>query len=163
MLRSEAPVYEIPDQPDLWFVTTWSLVREALLDPERFSNVLPPARRDTPPVEVLEEIEAIRAQGFPYTPALGTNDLPQHTRNRRMINRAFTPRAIAWMDILVYEVADQRWRGRSMTALTRIGHCPHGGCRVRRDNRAVPASDDGRPLGLVVRGGPARAHCRGGP
>jgi cytochrome P450 len=107
MLRAEAPVYEIPDQPGLWFVTTWSLVREALLDPERFSNVLPPARRDTPPAEVLEEIEAIRAQGFPYTPALGTNDPPQHTRYRRMINRAFTPRAIAWMDPLVNEVADQ--------------------------------------------------------
>lgn len=107
MLRSEAPVYEIPGQPGLWFVTTWALVREALLDPARFSNVLPPARRDTPPPEVADEIEAIRAQGFPYTPALGTNDPPQHTRYRRMINRAFTPRAIAWMDPLVNEVADQ--------------------------------------------------------
>lgn len=107
MLRADAPVYEIPGQPGLWFVTTWALVREALLDPARFSNVLPPARRDTPPPEVADEIEAIRAQGFPYTPALGTNDPPQHTRYRRMINRAFTPRAISWMDPLVNEVADQ--------------------------------------------------------
>lgn len=107
MLRAEAPVYEIPGQPGLWFVTSWSLVREALLDPRRFSNMLPPARRDTPPAEVLEEVEAIRAQGFAYTPALGTNDPPQHTRYRKMINRAFTPRAIAWMDPLVNEVADQ--------------------------------------------------------
>ena len=45
MLREECPVYEIPGQPGLYFVTTWSLVREALLDPSRFSNVLPPARR----------------------------------------------------------------------------------------------------------------------
>ena len=107
MLRDEAPVYEIPGMPGLYFVTTWGLVREALLDPVRFSNVLPPARRDTPPPEVAEEVEAIRAQGFPYTPALGTNDPPQHSRYRKMINRAFTPRAIAWMDPLVNEVADQ--------------------------------------------------------
>jgi len=111
MLRSEAPVYEIPGQPGLYFVTTWALVREALLDPQRFSNVLPPARRDTPPPEVAAEVEAIRAQGFPYTPALGTNDPPQHTRYRKMINRAFTPRAIAWMDPLVNEVADQIAQG----------------------------------------------------
>ncbi len=107
MLRAEAPVYEIPDQPGLYFVTTWGLVREALLDPGRFSNVLPPARRTEPPAEVVDEIEAIRAQGFPYTPALGTNDPPQHTRYRKMINRAFTARAIAWMEPLVNEVADQ--------------------------------------------------------
>ena len=111
MLRAEAPVYEIPGQPGLYFVTTWALVKEALLDPARFSNVLPPARRDTPPPEVAAEVEAIRAQGFPYTPALGTNDPPQHTRYRKMINRAFTPRAIAWMDPLVNEVADQIAQG----------------------------------------------------
>jgi cytochrome P450 len=107
MLRSEAPVYEIPDQPGLYFITTWALVREALMDPATYSNVLPPARRTEPPAEAMEEIEAIRAQGFPYTPALGTNDPPQHTRYRKMINRAFTVRALAWMEPLVDEVADQ--------------------------------------------------------
>ena len=107
MLRESAPVYEIPDQPGLYFVTTWALVREALLDPARYSNVLPPARRDLPPEEIREEIAAIRAQGYPYTPALGNNDAPKHTRYRKLINRAFTPRAIAWMEPLVDEVADQ--------------------------------------------------------
>lgn len=107
MLRADAPVYEIPDQPGLYFVTTWALVREALMDPGRFSNVLPPARRTEPPAEVAAEIEEIRAQGFPYTPALGTNDPPQHTRYRKMINRAFTVRAISWMSPLVDDVADQ--------------------------------------------------------
>ena len=107
MLREECPVYEIPGQPGLYFVTTWSLVRQALLDPGRFSNVLPPARRTEPPEEVRAEIEAIRAQGFPYTPALGTNDPPAHTRYRKMVNRAFTVRTLAWMEPLVDDVADQ--------------------------------------------------------
>ena len=107
MLRHEAPVYPVPDIEGLWFVTTWDLVREALMDPTRFSNVMPPARRDVPPPEVADEVAALRAQGFPYTPALGTNDPPDHTRYRKMVNRAFTVRALAWMEPLVEEVSDQ--------------------------------------------------------
>lgn len=107
LLREQAPVYEIPDQPGLFFVTTWGLVREALMDPQRFSNVMPAARRDTPPPEVIDEVEALRAQGYPYRPALGTNDPPDHTRYRKMVNRSFTVRGLAWMEPLVDEVADQ--------------------------------------------------------
>jgi len=107
LLREQAPVYEIPDQPGLFFVTTWALVREALMDPQRFSNVMPAARRDTPPPEVIDEVEALRAQGYPYRPALGTNDPPDHTRYRKMVNRSFTVRGLAWMEPLVDEVADQ--------------------------------------------------------
>ena len=106
LLRSEAPVYEIPDTPGLFFVTTWSLVREALMDPARFSNVMPHARRTSPPAEVAADVGALRAQGYPYTPALGTNDPPQHTRYRKMVNRAFTVRSLTWMEPLVDEVAD---------------------------------------------------------
>ena len=106
LLRSEAPVYEIPDTPGLFFVTTWSLVREALMDPARFSNVMPHARRTSPPAEVAADVEALRAQGYPYTPALGTNDPPQHTRYRKMVNRAFPVRSLTWMEPLVDEVAD---------------------------------------------------------
>lgn len=106
MLREDAPVYEIPSQPGLFFITPWHLVREALLDPQRFSSLLPPARRTQPPPEVAEEVEAIRAQGFAYIPALGTNDPPVHTRYRKLVNRAFTVRSLAWMEPLVDEVAD---------------------------------------------------------
>lgn len=107
MLRAQAPVYEIPDNPGLYFVTTWGLVREALMDPERFSNVLPPKRRSDPPPEIAQEVAALRAQGFPYTPALGTNDPPVHTRYRKLVNRAFTVRQLAWMEPLVADVAAQ--------------------------------------------------------
>lgn len=107
MLRVEAPVYQIPDTPGLFFVTTWPLVREALMDPGRFSNVMPHARRTSPPPEAESQVQALRAQGYPYSPALGTNDPPQHTRYRKMVNRAFTVRSLAWMEPLVDEVADQ--------------------------------------------------------
>jgi len=107
VLRDQAPVYEIPSQPGLFFVTTWALVREVLMDPARFSSHLPAARRDTPPPEVAAEVEALRAKGFSYLPALGANDPPDHTRYRKMVNRAFTVRSLAWMEPLVDEVAEQ--------------------------------------------------------
>ena len=106
MLRREAPVYEIPETPGLFFVTTWPLVKAALLDPELFSNVMPPKRRTEPPAEVADEVAALRAQGFPYLPALGTNDPPAHTRYRKMVNRSFTARTLGWMEPLVDDVSD---------------------------------------------------------
>lgn len=103
-LRSKAPVSRVPGEQELWFVTTWELVREVLKDPGRYSNVFPPARRDTPPPEIAAEVEALRAQGLPYASALGTSDPPVHTQYRRMVNRAFTPRALAEMDGPVQDV-----------------------------------------------------------
>jgi cytochrome P450 len=124
MLRAEAPVYEIPDTPGLFFVTTWPLVREALMDPGRFSNIMPHARRTSPPPEAESQVQALRAQGYPYSPALGTNDPPQHTRYRKMVNRAFTVRSLAWMEPLVDEVADLISRGldEGVTARRAIGY-----------------------------------------
>ena len=88
-----------------WFVvTTMELVRTVLTDPELFSNAVP--RRSPPPAEVAAEVAAIRAQGPPSVPTLLLNDPPKHTRYRRMISRAFTPRALSWMEPLVARVAD---------------------------------------------------------
>lgn len=105
-LRREAPVARVPGETELWFVTTWDLVREALKRPDLYSNAFPPARRDTPPPEIADEVAALRAQGLPYTSALGTSDPPVHTRYRRMVNRAFTPRALAQMEPQVNAVVD---------------------------------------------------------
>ena len=107
MLRAEAPIYEIPDTPGLFFVTTWPYVREALMDPGLFSNLMPHARRTEPPAEVADAVAEIRSKGYPYTPALGNNDAPEHTRYRKLVNRSFTVRSLNWMEPLVDEVADQ--------------------------------------------------------
>lgn len=88
-----------------WFVvTTMELVRAVLTDPDLFSNAV--SRRTPPPVAVAAEVAAIRAQGPPSVPTLLLNDPPKHTRYRRMISRAFTPRALGWMEPLVARVAD---------------------------------------------------------
>jgi cytochrome P450 len=103
-LRASAPVCHLPEQG--WYmVTSMDLVREALRQPDLFANSVHSGRRTEPPAEVADEIASIRAQGFGYVPALGLNDAPAHTRYRRLVNRAFTPRAIAWMEPLVASVA----------------------------------------------------------
>lgn len=103
-LRAESPIYQVPGEP--WFmVTTMDLIRQVLRDPATYSNAVSTARRSEPPAEVAEEVAAIRAQGYLYRPALGLNDPPEHGRYRRLVNRAFTPRALAWMDPLVEQTA----------------------------------------------------------
>jgi cytochrome P450 len=102
-LRRRAPVHRAANG---WYVvTTMELARTVLTDPGLFSSAV--SRRTPPPPEVVDQVTAIRAQGLPYVPTLLLNDPPAHTRYRRMVTRAFTPRALAWMEPLVAYVADE--------------------------------------------------------
>lgn len=106
-LRTVDPVHYVADQG--WYmVTAMDLVREALRQPELYANSeVSSVRRTEPPAEIAAEIAAIRAQGFPYVPALSLNDPPAHTRYRRLISRAFTPRALSHMQAVVESVATE--------------------------------------------------------
>jgi cytochrome P450 len=103
-LRRTSPVQALVE-PGWYVVTTMDLVREVLTDPGRFSNQV--SRRTPPPPEVAETVAEIRAHGFPYVPTLLLNDPPLHTQYRRLVQRAFTPRALAWMEPLVANVAEE--------------------------------------------------------
>jgi cytochrome P450 len=104
LLRERAPVHAMAE-PGWYIVTTIELAREVLTDPARFSNQV--SRRTSPPAEVADEVAAIRSQGFGYVPTLLLNDPPAHTRYRRMVQRALTPRALAWMEPLIADVAEE--------------------------------------------------------
>jgi len=104
LLRERAPVHAMAE-PGWYIVTTIELAREVLTDPARFSNQV--SRRTPPPAEVADEVAAIRSRGFPYVPTLLLNDPPAHTRYRRMVQKALTPRALAWMDPLIADVAEE--------------------------------------------------------
>jgi cytochrome P450 len=103
-LRRSGAVRYLPGH-DWYLVTKAEAVREVLRDAERFSSQV--HKHTQPPAEVADEVAQIRAQGWPYTPALGTNDPPDHTRLRRLVQRAFTPRSLAWMEPLVRRTAEE--------------------------------------------------------
>jgi len=104
LLRERAPVHAMAE-PGWYIVTTIELAREVLTDPVRFSNQV--SRRTAPPAEVADEVAAIRSEGFGYVPTLLLNDPPAHTRYRRLVQKALTPRALAWMEPLIADVAEE--------------------------------------------------------
>ncbi|MFE3037057.1 cytochrome P450 [Streptomyces canus] len=98
-LRDTAPVHRIagPDGTPAWIVTRYDDVRAALADP-RLS---------------LDKRHATAGtyKGFSLPPALDANllnmDPPDHTRIRRLVGRAFTPRRIERLRGPIRNTADQ--------------------------------------------------------
>ena len=91
-----------------WFlVTTAELVREVLRDTATYSSAV--HKHASPPPEVAQQVSALRARGWPYTPGLGTTDPPVHTRHRKLVNQTFTPRGLAWMEPLVRQAGEATW------------------------------------------------------
>ncbi|MFJ9816366.1 cytochrome P450 [Streptomyces sp. NPDC101151] len=98
-LRDTAPVHRIsgPDGAPAWLVTRYDDVREALADP-RLS---------------LDKRHATAGthKGFALPPALDANllnmDPPDHTRIRRLVGHAFTPRRVQQLREPIRRTADQ--------------------------------------------------------
>ncbi|MGW6705088.1 cytochrome P450 family protein [Streptomyces sp. NPDC054956] len=98
-LRDSAPVCRITgtDGMPAWLVTRYDDVREALADP-RLS---------------LDKANAAEGsyRGFSLPPALDANllnmDAPDHTRIRKLVGRAFTPRRIEQLRTPIRETADR--------------------------------------------------------
>ncbi|MFJ7245044.1 cytochrome P450 [Kitasatospora sp. NPDC098652] len=98
-LRAEAPVHRVtgPDGLPVWLVTRYPDVRRALADPRL----------------ALDRSHAAPGnyRGFALPPALDANllnmDPPDHTRIRRLVGQAFTPRRIAALQAPVERVAEQ--------------------------------------------------------
>lgn len=94
LLRRERPVFYAP-QYDLWVVTRYEDVLRVLKEDETFSSRI--ALHSTPH-EPAPEVGRVLDQGWPEMPIIVESDPPLHTRIRRPISRAFTPRRIAEME-----------------------------------------------------------------
>lgn len=98
-LRADAPVHRVvgPDGLPFWLVTRYPDVRQALADPRL----------------ALDKAHATPGnyRGFALPPALDANllnmDPPDHTRIRRLVSQAFTPRRVAALRRPVERVAEQ--------------------------------------------------------
>lgn len=94
LMRSVRPVMRMPtpgfDGPGVWFLTRYRDVHDCLRDP-RFSadRVLAPIVRDN-----LERLPAFVQQSAQGVRSMLTMDPPDHTRLRKLVNKAFTPRRI---------------------------------------------------------------------
>ena len=100
-LRRDAPVTYVPGL-DLWVVTRYDDVVAVVKDDETFSSRN--ALRSSPR-EPLAEVRAVLAEGYPEMPIIVDSDPPLHTRIRRPITKAFTPRRIAELEPRIEAIA----------------------------------------------------------
>jgi cytochrome P450 len=93
-LRQHAPVYEVPGV-GLWVVSRHEDALSIFRNPQGFSSTV--------------YINAMVGEFNPFSPeapAMIASDPPDHTRLRKLVNRAFTPRRIAGMEAHIVEVTN---------------------------------------------------------
>jgi cytochrome P450 len=102
-MRAECPVFYVAAL-DLFLVTRYDLVCEVVRDPVTFSSAtirfnMPKSR------EEYKKVAAVIADGYPRIPTLLSADPPAHTRYRRFVSKAFSPKAIAGLEPLIRSIA----------------------------------------------------------
>ncbi len=95
-LRAEAPVVW-SEAANAFVVTRHAHVMEVVRDPARFSSAFGRASRPVP-ADWQQRIDAVIADGYPRVATLLTADPPAHTRYRRLVSKAFSPRSIGEME-----------------------------------------------------------------
>jgi cytochrome P450 len=97
-----------------WVVYSYDLCSEAAAKPEVFSNDFTALMGR----EADEDIQAILAEGWPDLPTLLTADHPVHTRNRKLVNLAFSAPRVNAIE------ADMRTKSIDLIeAFADRGHC----------------------------------------
>ncbi|MGQ0624107.1 MAG: cytochrome P450 [Sporichthyaceae bacterium] len=104
VLREQDPVHW-SGRYRSWFITRFEDVARALVDERFSSDRIAPARRAK--LEVGEGDPALRAAFGVLEDWMVFKDPPDHTRLRRLLSRAFTPRAVAGMRPRIVELADE--------------------------------------------------------
>ncbi len=102
--RTTAPVFYSEDL-DYWVVSRYDDVKRILRDPETFSNQI-----TLNPVHPLSaEVSRILEEGgYRARPAMVGTDPPYHTRARKLMSQAFTPRRVSELEPRIRRLAEQR-------------------------------------------------------
>ena len=98
-MRAEEPVFHI-ESLGMYFVTRHDLVSEVIRDVTTYSSLF--GNTSMPlPAEARAKMMEVLAEGYPRVPTMLTADPPAHTRYRRLVSKAFTPRAIAELEPVI--------------------------------------------------------------
>lgn len=113
-LRDEAPVY-FAEELGVHVVTRYELLREALRDPETYSNQFgdflrkPQVMRyEAASKETQQAIRITYEQMVLEPPTMLTLDRPEHTRYRNLVNELFTGSRIKRAEADVQQVIDEK-------------------------------------------------------
>ncbi len=93
-MRDEAPVY-YSEKYDFWALTRYDDVSAAIRDHETFSS----AKGVT--LDIVKAAAAAKDPGSVTGKIIISLDPPEHDRMRKLVNRVFTPRAVASLESLV--------------------------------------------------------------
>jgi cytochrome P450 len=99
-VREEAPVHQTP--LGFWLVSRYEDIMAVVRDTERFSSNFSARNLGAPP---SDELRAINAGGYPPARTLLTNDPPDHTQFRNLVNKAFTPKRVAQLEDEIRTIA----------------------------------------------------------
>lgn len=99
-MREQEPVFAtVMNGRPIWLITTYELCLAVVSNPAQFSSKfgtpgLPPSS------ELGARLRALRAEhgAYKFVPTLLTADPPEHSRYRKLVSRAFTPRATAALE-----------------------------------------------------------------
>jgi cytochrome P450 len=99
--RVQVPVF-FDDVVGAWCVTRYDDIVDVLRQAEVFSS-----RKSVELRPFWPELESIYPDGHPAERSLVMSDPPEHTRRRKLVNQALTPRAVALMEPRVRQRCDQ--------------------------------------------------------
>jgi len=95
-MRANDPVHEVGGL-GFYLVTRHDLVLEVVRDPETYSNQFGQTSMPLPD-DVRQRMMDVIADGYPRVPTMLTADPPDHTRYRRLVTKAFTPKVISSLE-----------------------------------------------------------------
>ncbi|MGI9031294.1 MAG: cytochrome P450 [Ilumatobacteraceae bacterium] len=104
-MRAKDPVHEVGGL-GFFLVTRHDLVLEVVRDPETYSNQF--GQTSMPlPEDVRQRMIEVIADGYPRVPTMLTADPPDHTRYRRLVTKAFTPKVISSLEPTIRAIANR--------------------------------------------------------
>ncbi|CAN5698761.1 cytochrome P450 [soil metagenome] len=104
-MRAKDPVHEVGGL-GFYLVTRHDLVLEVVRDPETYSNQF--GQTSMPlPEDVRQRMIEVIADGYPRVPTMLTADPPDHTRYRRLVTKAFTPKVISSLEPTIRAIANR--------------------------------------------------------